>query len=86
MKASCAIGKPDKDLFAVTFFSARVCVEAFLSPLRGLQVFLLPPTACAVGCILSSLRGWRRVVYAAFSSDIELRHRLCRVYNRQFVR
>src|ERR1022692_4702574 len=36
----------------------RVCVIAFLSPLRGLLISHLPPTACAVGCILSPLRGW----------------------------
>ena len=29
-----------------------------LSPLRGLLSILLVPTACAVGCILSPLRGW----------------------------
>ena len=31
-----------------------------LSPLRGLVIFQLGPTACAVGCILSPLRGWER--------------------------
>ena len=30
---------------------------ALLSPLRGLHIFCRTPTACAVGCILSPLRG-----------------------------
>src|SRR5580658_1553488 len=39
--------------------------RVFFRPLRGLLVFHLPPpTACAVGCILSPLRGW---MLAAFS-------------------
>ena len=32
-----------------------VCVIAFLSPLRGWIISYLPPTACAVGYILSPL-------------------------------
>ena len=35
-----------------------VCVVAALSLLRGLLVCHFPPTADAVGCILSPLRGW----------------------------
>jgi hypothetical protein len=34
-----------------------VCVVASLSPLRGLLRSHLPPTAYAVGCILTPLRG-----------------------------
>ena len=31
----------------------------FLSPLQGFSIFsVLSPTACAVGCRLSPLRGW----------------------------
>src|SRR5579864_4190996 len=55
-----------------------VCVVAFLSPLRGLLISLPPPTACAVGCILSPLRGCRPVAYSTFSSDVELWHSLLR--------
>jgi len=33
-------------------------VAAVLSPLRGFVSSCLPPTAFAVGCILSPLRGW----------------------------
>jgi hypothetical protein len=33
-------------------------VTAFLTPLRGLLISLLAPTACAVGFILAPLRGW----------------------------
>src|ERR1039458_9728846 len=44
--------------------SLGVCAVVFLSPLRGLLISqLATPTACAVGCILSPLRGlegtWR---------------------------
>ena len=35
-----------------------VCGADVPSPLRGLLVYDLPPTAYAVGCILSPLRGW----------------------------
>jgi hypothetical protein len=35
-----------------------VCVITSLSPLRGLLNSHLPPTACAVGCILTPLPGW----------------------------
>jgi hypothetical protein len=31
---------------------------AVLSPLRGSLSFYRPPTACAVGCLLTPLRGW----------------------------
>ena len=40
----------------------------FFSPLRGLRPsFAIPPTACAVGCILSPLRGWGRPLSTANS-------------------
>jgi len=54
-----------------------VCV-AFLSPLRGLLVYHSSPTACAVGFILSPLRGLEPMARPTFLSDIELRHRLLR--------
>ena len=38
--------------------SIGVCVIAFLSPLRGSVNCHFLPTACAVGCILSPLRGY----------------------------
>jgi hypothetical protein len=36
----------------------RHLCSRFLSPLRGLGMSLRLPTACAVGCIFSPLRGW----------------------------
>jgi len=54
-----------------------VCV-ASLSPLRGLLVYHSSPTACAVGFILSPLRGLEPMARPTFLSDIELRQRLLR--------
>ena len=39
------------------FKLSRVCLRTRLTPLRGSLVFHLSPTACAVGCILTPLRG-----------------------------
>jgi len=33
-------------------------VNQSVPPLWGLLIFLMPPTACAVGCILPPLRGF----------------------------
>jgi hypothetical protein len=38
-------------------WGAVPCLKAFLPLLRSLLIFPLPPTACAVGFILSPLRG-----------------------------
>src|ERR1035437_8224856 len=53
-------------------------VVASLSPLRGLPISHCAPTAGAVGCILSPLRGLQRVVSSTFPDAMELRHRLLR--------
>ncbi len=39
-----------------------VYVVAFLPPRRGLLISQLLPAAYVVGCILSLLRGWKRVL------------------------
>jgi hypothetical protein len=39
----------------------EIHVVSFLSPLRGLVLPDVLPTACAVGCILAPLRGWEPV-------------------------
>ena len=38
-------------------------MRSFLSPLRGLIISRFLPTACAVGCILSPLRGYAAILH-----------------------
>jgi hypothetical protein len=39
-------------------FPLKVCMRISLSPRWGSLICSLPPMACAMGCILSPLRGW----------------------------
>ena len=53
----------------------------FLSPLRGSDASRFPPTAYAVGCILSPLRGWR-----GEESSLDFSFHLFASYQRERVR
>src|ERR1019366_2563468 len=44
-------------LLCSSIFDATACHNSF-APTGLVQIFVLRPTACAVGCILSPLRGW----------------------------
>jgi hypothetical protein len=47
-----------------------------LSPRWGSATSYFLPTACAVGCILSPLRGYSTIARSTFSAVVGLRHRL----------
>src|SRR5712691_3167537 len=50
----------------MTFSSPNPRIRGFLSPLRGLFLFRFRPTACAVGCSLTPLRGLLGTRYSEY--------------------